>query len=149
TSTPTVTPSATITDTPSPTPTMTPTVTDTPPPPPDNEGLLALLALAVQATGLPQNLLPSPLPDQLVPIPTAIQGGVQPVAPTSRTSPPPGGFGTAFANDPPISGQSGCPVGLAVPRRSAWELYGRGGMFWLEGPPPVIHAGYNAGRLGR
>jgi hypothetical protein len=149
TSTPTVTPSATITDTPSPTPTMTPTVTDTPPPPPDNEGLLALLALAVQATVLPQNLLPSPLPDQLVPIPTAIQGGVQPSVPTSCTSSPSGGFGTVFATDPTFIGQLGCPVGLAVSMSSASQLYERGGMFWLQGPPPVIYALYNTGRFGR
>lgn len=135
--TPTVTPSATITDTPSPTPTLTPTITPTTPPPPDNDALLSLLELAAQATILPQNLV------QPVLVPTTAS------APTSCPVPPSGGFGTAFAGDPTLIQLIGCPVGATTPVSSASQLFQQGGMFWLQGPPPVIYALLGSGRFQR
>lgn len=139
----TVTASATITDTPSPTPTLTPTATATTPAPPDNDALLSLIELAAQATILPQNLIQPALAPTAAGIPPG-----QPV-PTTCPIPPPGGFGAVFANDPTLIQLIGCPLGSTTPVNSASQLYQLGGMFWLQGPPPVIYALLGNGRFQR
>jgi hypothetical protein len=139
----TVTPSATITDTPTPTFTNTPTITPTTPPPPDNDAVLSLVALAAQATVLPQNLMPVVVPT-VAGAPVAVG-----TAPTSCPVPPSGGFGVVFANDATLIQLIGCPVGTATSVSSASQLYERGGMFWLQGPPPVIYALLGSRRFQR
>lgn len=137
-----VTPSATITDTPTPTPSDTPTVTPTPLPTADNEGLLALALLAAQATVI------TPLP--LVPtvgLPTS-----PPLQTITCAYPPPGGFAALTAADPTISQQIGCPLGApptVMTYSSASQLYERGEMFWLSGPPAEIIVLYSSGRYQR
>ncbi len=138
-----VTPSATITDTPTPTSTDTPTITPTPLPPADNEGILALLQLAAQATVLPQAFIQPAVPTA-APLP-----GVTQASPVTCAILPPGGFGPVFLNDPTLITQIGCPIGITASMDSASQLYERGGMFWLQGPPPVIYALTNTGRFGR
>jgi hypothetical protein len=141
--TPTVTPSTTITDTPSPTPTSTPTITNTPAPTEDNEGISALMQLALQATVLPQTVVQPAVPT------TPLTTGLTTISPNTCPILPPGGFGTVFANDPSVAAQIGCPVGITASVSSASQLYERGGMFWLAGPPPIIYALYNTGRFSR
>jgi hypothetical protein len=143
TATPTVTPSATITDTPSPTPTPTPTITPTNPPPADNEGILSLMLLALQATVLPPDVV-QPVIGATAPIP-----GVTQLPPTTCMVQPTGGFGTIFASDPSLVTQIGCPVGTTASISSATQLYERGNMVWLAGPPPVIYTLFNTGRFNR
>jgi len=138
----TVTPSATITDTPTPTFTSTPTITPTTPPPPDNDAVLSLVALAAQATVLPQNLI-QPLAPTAAGVPSVV------TAPASCPFPPSGGFGVVFASDSTLIQQIGCPSGVSASLSSASQLYERGGMFWLQGPPPVIYALLGSGRFQR
>lgn len=140
--TPSVTPSATITDTPSPTATDTPTITPTPPPTADNEGIAALAALALRATIVPLPTLP-PVPPAFIPT------GAPPPLTTACPGPPPGGFGALTAADPTLTALVGCPVGAPLPANSAAQLYERGGMVWLAGPPPAVYALFNTGRFSR
>jgi hypothetical protein len=144
-STPSVTPSATITDTPTPTPSDTPTITNTPEPTSDNEGIVALALLAAQATVLPQQLLPAAAP-------TATFITLPPPAATSCAFQPSGGFGIVYQNDPGLNALIGCPLGappITASMPSASQLYERGEMFWLAGPPSVIYALFNTGRFQR
>lgn len=137
-----VTPSATITETPTSTPSDTPTVTPTPPPTTDNEGLVALALLAAQATVI----TPVPL------VPTAGLPTSPPLQTTTCAYPPPGGFAALVASDPTITQQIGCPLGAppaAVTYTSASQLYERGEMFWLAGPPAEIIVLYSSGRYQR
>jgi hypothetical protein len=137
-----VTPSATITETPTPTPSDTPTVTPTPPPTADNEGLVALALLAAQAT----IITPVPL------VPTVALPTSPPLQTTTCVYPPPGGFAALTISDPTITQQIGCPLG-APPAvgaySSASQLYERGEMFWLAGPPAEIIVFYSSGRYQR
>lgn len=138
-----VTPSATITETPTPTPSDTPTVTPTPPPTSDNEGLVALALLAAQATVI----TPVPLLPTTAAFPTS-----PPVQSTTCAYPPPGGFAPLTTSDPTITQQIGCPLGAppaAVTYTSASQLYERGEMFWLSGPPAEIIVLYSSGRYQR
>ncbi len=139
----TVTPSATITETATSTPTITPTATETLAPTADNEGIAALVALAAQATILPEQLQP-------VIVPTT--PGLLPTAPiTSLCSyAPGGGFGVVYQSDPTLNAQLGCATATsALAMNSANQLYERGEMFWLEGPPGYIYALFNTGRYQR
>lgn len=139
----TVTPSATITDTPTPTATDTPPPSETPIPTADNEGLVALALMAAQATVLPQS-------GQLAVQSTAV-AIVQPPT-TSCTYLPPGGFGAIFLSDPSLIQQIGCPVGappITTSATSASQVFERGEMFWVQGPPPAIYVLFNTGRFQR
>lgn len=137
-----ITPSATITETPTPTLTVTPTPTETPPPPPDNEGISALIALAAQVTILPQAQQPAVI------APT-IAGGTLPPLTVSCAVTPTGGFGTAYTSDPTLTSLIGCPVGTSLTMSSASQLFERGGMFWLQGPPGYHYALFSTGRFQR
>lgn len=142
--TPTVTPSATITDTPTPTPSHTPTATDTPAPTADNQGVMALALLALQATVLPPAFLPGD-PAQAVP-------ATQPLPAATCAYLPPGGFGLVFTGDPALIQQIGCPVGqppVTASVSSAAQVYERGAMFWLQGSPDAIYALFAGGRFQR
>jgi hypothetical protein len=138
----TFTPSETITDTPTPTPSDTPTATETPIPTADNEGVMALVGLAAQATVIPQLAQPlAPTVPGVVPLPTA-----------SCTSLPSGGFGMVVSNNPALVQQLGCVVGVpavTILLSSADQVYERGEMVWLQGPPAVIYALFNTGRFQR
>jgi len=139
----TVTPSATITETPTPTPTITPTATETLAPTADNEGIAALVALAAQATILPEQLQPAIIPTTPGLLPTA------PIT-TVCSYAPGGGFGTIYQSDPTLNAQLGCATATsALVMNSADQLYERGEMFWLEGPPGYIYALFNTGRYQR
>lgn len=141
--TPTVTPSATITDTPTPTATDTLPPSATPEPPADNEGILALAQLAAQATILPTQFFAA------LPSATPVTSG--PMSPNCPFAPP-GGFATVFQGDATLPGQIGCPLGAppaAVTSASASQLYERGEMIWLQGPPGAIYALYTTGRFQR
>lgn len=143
-STPSVTPSATITDTSTPTPSDTPTITNTPEPTSDNEGIVALALLAAQATVLPQQA------QAIVPTPTFVT--LPPAGTTSCAYLPPGGFATAYQSDPGLNALIGCPVGappITSSIASASQLYERGEMFWLAGPPSAIYALFTTGRFQR
>lgn len=137
----TVTPSATITETPTPTPTVTPTATNTIEPTEDNEGIMALLALAAQATVLPEQLQPAVVP--------TVPGATQAPVTTVCSFGPPGGFATVYQGDPTLSAQLGCASGSVLPMSSASQLYERGEMFWLQGPPGYIYVLFNTGRWQR
>jgi hypothetical protein len=140
----TVTPSATITETATPTATNTPLPTDTAEPTVDNEGVSALVQLALNATILPQTV--QPVPAAVTPV------GVATTAATSCPFPPSGGFGVVYLNDPTLTQQIGCPVGnppLTASVASASQVYERGEMFWLAGPPGVIYVLFNTGRFQR
>jgi hypothetical protein len=55
-------------------------------------------------------------------------------------------------SDPTITQQIGCPLGAppaAVTYLSASQLYERGEMFWLAGPPAEIIVLYSSGRYQR
>jgi hypothetical protein len=152
TATPTVTPSTTITDTPTPTATDTPLPTDTEIPTADNEGLVALAQLALNATVLPPATL-IPTAAQAALTATLPPGVIQiPPAPTTCTYPPPGGFATVFLSNPGLVAQIGCPVGVppvAANIPSAAQVFEHGEMMWLQGPPPVIYALFSSGRWQR
>ncbi len=143
----TVTPSATITDTPTPTFTATPPATATEIPTADNEGLVALALMALNATVLPQTApqtVPPTLPGGVIPIPTTVT--------TNCVYPPPGGFGTIFLSNPALVQQIGCPVGappVTASELSAVQGYERGQMVWLQGPPTSIYALFSTGRFQR
>jgi hypothetical protein len=126
---PTITPSLTITNTITPLPTSTPVPTSAP-------GLMdAIVALALQATILPQEYIdiseitggsggtpgavPTtdistiPLPGATVPVGTTPIGGGVALTPVANTCAftPAGGFGQIYANDPLLPAQLGCPIG--------------------------------------
>ena len=132
-----VTPSTTITDT----PTSTPTITPSPSP---SIGALGVLArLAANATPIPQTYLP--------PVTAATQPAVGvvatvPGAPVTCSTPPTGGFGNAYANDPTLNTSLGCAQGTPTQLNSAVQLFERGSMVWLQGPIYVL---YNDGRFQR
>ncbi len=143
--TPSVTPSATITDTPTPTVTNTPLPSDTPFPTADNEGLLALVQMAANATILPPNLMPAAAPT----VPGAVGGvpTIPPVMPTCST-PPSGGFAAVYNSDPSLAAQMGCPLGV-ISFASASQTYQTGEMLWMAGPPQAIYALFSSGRFNR
>lgn len=143
-----VTPSATITETATPTPTDTATFT---PAPPDNEAIIQLIELAVQATVLPPGFLPAITPGA---VDIGTPGTVQVVTPPSVTCqfPPPGGFGTVYLADATLAQQLGCAVGqppVTTSANSASQLFERGSMIWLQGAPSLIYALGNNGRFQR
>lgn len=146
----TVTPSATITDTPTPTATVTPPATATEIPTADNEGLVALALMALNATVLPQTV-PQTVPQSAATLPPGVI--VIPPAPTTNcVYPPPGGFGTIFINNPTVAQQIGCPVGappITASVLSAAQHDERGEMIWLAGPPASIYVMYGTGRFQR
>lgn len=141
--TPTVTPSATITDTPTPTVTNTPLPSDTPFPTEDNEGLMALVALAANATVLPSNLLPA----VATPVPGVIVATAPPVVPVC-SAPPSGGFASVYNSDPVLASQMGCALGV-ISFASASQTYQMGEMIWMAGPPQAIYALFSSGRFQR
>jgi hypothetical protein len=103
----------------------------------------SLLALAAQATILPQNMV------QPAFVPTTVVAGSVLPAPTACAVPPGGGFGTVFASDATLIQLIGCPVGSPVSVSSASQNFEHGGMFWLQGPPSVIYALLGSGRFQR
>lgn len=144
----TVTPSATITETPTPTATNTPLPTDTAVPTADNEALLSLVQLAAQATVLPQLVTTNVSGIQAtLPVVVVTQPNL-----SSCSYPPSGGFATVFASDVTLRQQMGCPVGAPptiLSYSSASELFERGEMFWVQGPPSYIYSLFNTGRFQR
>jgi len=154
TATVTVTPSMTITDTPTPEFTPTPFDTSTP------GGVLFLAQTARVSTVLPPELrptLPSATPTQFV-APTIDPTLQTPLGSTSATPAtpvptncefqPPGGFGTAFANNPGVAASLGCPVG-APPQTTnlvgASQSFERGSMLYLNTTPGSIYVLRNDG----
>jgi hypothetical protein len=143
----TLTPSLTITSTITPLPTSTPVPTGVP-------GLMdAIVALALQATILPQEYIdiseitggsggtPGATTDvSTIPLPgaTAVGGGGVILTPVTNTCAftPAGGFGQIYANDPLLPSQLGCPVG-APPvnsvRAGAVQEFQYGFMAWVPG----------------
>jgi hypothetical protein len=142
--TPSVTPSATITDTPTPTVTNTPLPSDTPLPTVDNEGILALVQLAANATILPPNLIPAAAPT----IPGVVGGATAPVAMPTCSTPPSGGFAAVYNSDPSLAAQMGCPLGI-ISFATASQTYQTGEMLWMAGPPQAIYALFSSGRFSR
>lgn len=145
TETPTVTPSLTITPTPTYTPsatfTITPTFTPTEPP----SALSGLVALALQATVLPQPVAPvAPVVQPIAPI-----TGAPPVAAPACASPPGGGFGIVYASDPAIGALLGCPLGGETGVITAVQAFERGMMVYVSGQPGAIYALYNTGAYRR
>ncbi|MEZ4667109.1 MAG: hypothetical protein R3E39_04185 [Anaerolineae bacterium] len=140
--TPSVTPSATITDTPTPTASNTPLPSDTPAPTADNEGLLALVALAAKATVLPPQFLPTSVPTIAGIVATA------PI-PVSCVTPPSGGFAAIYASDPTLAQQLGCATPSILSVSSASQNYQIGEMVWVAGPPPVIYVLFGNGQFRR
>jgi hypothetical protein len=142
---PTITPSLTITNTITPLPTSTPVPTGVP-------GLMdAIVALALQATILPQEYIDiseitgsggtpgATLDVSTIPLPgaTAVGGGVN-LTPVTNTCAftPAGGFGQIYQSDPLLPSQLGCPVG-APPvnsvRTGAIQEFQYGFMAWVPG----------------
>ncbi|MAU09434.1 MAG: hypothetical protein CL607_06410 [Anaerolineaceae bacterium] len=165
TATVTVTASQTITDTPSPTATDLPTIG------PDDRPLMGLMDYAAQVTLLPTDFFPADLtplgpPPTQIPvtvsgveiISTSIGGGNVPVTvvtpitpvvsvPTSSagTCPflPPGGFATAYANNPDLANQLGCALGnppTATVIPGAYQTFQQGRMVWLSGDIYVLYS---------
>jgi hypothetical protein len=147
--TPSVTPSATITDTPSPTFTPPPTID------PQSRPLTSLLLEAANATVLPTDFIVPAYQGTEIAIPTlAPPNNAQGTLPTpinvataqSNTLPtcqffPSGGFATAFANNPDIANQLGCPLGnppdaLSFP--AAVQAFQQGDMLWVSGDVYVL-----------
>jgi hypothetical protein len=102
-----------------------------------------LVQLAAQATILPTQFFAAP--------PTATPLTSGPLSP-SCSFPPPGGFATIFQSDATLPAQLGCPLGappFAVTSASASQMYERGEMVWLQGPPTAIYVLYTTGRFQR
>lgn len=146
----TVTPSLTITDTPTPSPTVTPSETVEP----DSMNLLAQLAM--NATVLPLELRPTLVPT----VPTGVVViPANPIAATPTLSGasacrylPPGGFGQLMLSDPILAGQIGCPLGdppIVASLSSAYQLFERGAMIWINDIVPHIYVLNNEGTFLR
>jgi hypothetical protein len=144
---PTITPSLTITNTITPLPTSTPIPTGVP------SLMDAIVALALQATIMPQEAMdfsdisggsggtPGAVPTtSTIPLPgaTVPAGGGVALTPVTNTCAftPAGGFGQIYANDPLLPSQIGCPVG-APPvnsiRTGAIQEFQFGFMAWVPG----------------
>jgi hypothetical protein len=137
TGTATPTPSVTFTVTPSQTITSTPTATatETPAPAEDVQAVDSLLALAQQATVLPQEFLI--VPTQVVAVsPAAVSVPGQNIncvtAPTAR-------IGEIYADDPSLAALLGCPVGGAVDIITASQVFQNGSMLYVQGSPGSIY----------
>lgn len=144
TETPSVTPSLTITPTPTYTPsatwTITPTYTPTEPP----SALSGLVALALQATVLPQAIAPPVQPQPQPLLPQAPVAAAPPCA-----SPPAGSFGIVYASDPTNAALLGCPLSGEYSVITAVQTFERGMMVYVSGQPGVIYALYTSGTFRR
>lgn len=139
--TPTLTPSLTITSTITPEPTSTPVPTGVP-------GLLdEIIAMALEATILPQEYVDlsqlsggsggTPGGDTSdLPLPGgANPGGMMTPAAVTCAFTPAGGFGQIYANDPTLPAQLGCPVGappVNAIRTGAIQEFQFGFMMWVQ-----------------
>lgn len=162
TPTDTLSPSVTVTITPSLTITNTPTLTRTPTPLPTQPGSLGAFA------GLQQNItiLPPTLRSLVItpgPSPTASPtffitppGPAPTFTPLVPAQPPaaclaaaPPALGVLLSTDATLSAALGCPVGLTLPMASAAQVFERGIMYYLEGPPRSIYVLTIDGRFSR
>lgn len=106
---------------------------------------MALAQLAIQAT-----VLPPVLTQAVSAAPTGANGVIViPPAPGPASCPvaPPGGFGTAFQNNPALIQEIGCPIGTIISMPSAAQGFEHGQMVWFQGPPALIYALLGTGRF--
>jgi hypothetical protein len=72
-----------------------------------------------------------------------------PPVPVNCASPTPGGLSAIFAGDASLSAALGCPLGTTMNMEAAAQVFERGTMYYLQGPPRSIYVLSVDGRFSR